>query len=56
VLHIDLTPDNKVVVLHNGTESMIGDDLHEAGVPKEDIILAFLPTYAQEASGFGVAR
>jgi hypothetical protein len=56
VLHIDLTPDHKVVVLHNGTEAMIADDLHEAGIPKQDIILAFLPRYAQEASGFGVGN
>lgn len=56
VLHIDLRADGKVVVRHNGTESMIGDDLHAAGVAKRDIILAFLPDYAQAAAGFGEAR
>ncbi len=54
VLHVDLTPEGKVVVLHNGTESMIADELHEAGIAKDDIILEFLPRYAREASGYGV--
>ena len=53
VLHIDLTEENQVVVRHNGTEDMIGDDLHAAGVAKEDIILAFHEPEVQAASGFG---
>ncbi len=53
ILHIDLTEDAKVVVCHNGTESMIGDELHAAGIAREDIILAFMSRQAQQAAGFG---
>ena len=53
VLHIDLSSDAKVVVRYNGTERMIGDDLHAAGVDKKDIILEYMPKHAREAAGFG---
>ncbi len=54
VLHIDLKPDGKVWVQHNGTEAMIGDELVEAGVAKGDIVLAFLPEETRRLDGFAV--
>lgn len=40
VLHVRLK-DNKVWIERDGTETGIAEELLDAGVPKEDIVLAF---------------
>jgi hypothetical protein len=40
VLHIDIK-DGKVWIQHDGTSDGIADELVEAGIPKEDIVLGF---------------
>jgi hypothetical protein len=41
VIHVDIKPDGKIWIQHDGTESGIVDDLLAAGVPKDQIVLAF---------------
>jgi hypothetical protein len=41
VIHVDIKPDRKIWIQHDGTESGIVDDLLAAGVPKDKIVLAF---------------
>ncbi|MDZ7361280.1 MAG: XisI protein [candidate division KSB1 bacterium] len=40
VIHIDIK-DGKVWIQHDGTSDGIADELVEAGIPKEDIVLGF---------------
>jgi hypothetical protein len=40
VIHIDIK-DGKVWIQHDGTSEGIADELVEAGIPKEDIVLGF---------------
>lgn len=54
VLHIDVSPDEKVWVQHNGTELQIADELIARGVAKEDIVLGFHSPYKRQFSGFAV--
>jgi hypothetical protein len=53
IFHIGVVNDK--VWLHNDfTDIGIADYLVERGIPKSDIILAFLPKYAQELTDFAV--
>ena len=54
VLHVDIRND-KVWIEHDGTEDGIADQLLEAGIPKEHIVLAFHPPYKRPYTGFAVA-
>lgn len=47
--------DNKFWIEWDGTEYSIAQELVDAGVPKTDIILAFLPAETRELSDFAVA-
>jgi len=40
VIHVDIKGD-KVWIQHDGTSDGIADELVEAGIPKEDIVLGF---------------
>ena len=40
-VHIDLKPDGKVWIQHDGTDLKIALMLAEKGIPKQDIVLAF---------------
>ena len=40
-VHIDLKPDGKVWIQHDGTDLKIALLLAEKGIPKQDIVLAF---------------
>jgi hypothetical protein len=40
-VHIDLKPDGKVWIQHDGTDLKIALMLADRGVPKQDIVLAF---------------
>ena len=54
VIHIDIV-GGKVWIQCNNTDRLIADELVEAGIPKEDIVLAFHPAELWEQTGFGVA-
>ncbi|MBX3059716.1 MAG: XisI protein [Anaerolineae bacterium] len=53
VIHIDII-DNKIWIQHDGTSPGIALELVQAGIPKEDIILAFRPPHVREYTGYGV--
>lgn len=53
VIHIDLAGD-KIWVQYDGTEHGIANELVEAGVPKEDIVLGFRPLELRPYTGFAV--
>ncbi|HSK03408.1 MAG TPA: XisI protein [Kofleriaceae bacterium] len=51
VIHADIR-DGKVWIQHDGTEQGIADDLVEAGIPKEHIVLAFHPPSKRPFTSF----
>jgi hypothetical protein len=53
-LHIDVY-EGKVWLQHDGTNLRIAEDLLRAGVPKEDIVLAFYPPEYRKYTEFAVA-
>jgi hypothetical protein len=54
VVHIDII-QGKIWIQHDGTNRPVADELVEAGIPKEDIILAFHPPQLRQYTEFGVA-
>lgn len=52
-LHLDIIGD-KIWIQRDGTDRPIADELVEAGVPKEDIVLAFHPEEIRAHTGFAV--
>jgi hypothetical protein len=54
VLHIDIR-DGKVWIQHDGTEAGIADELVEAGIPHDRIVLAFKSPDIRPHTGFAVA-
>lgn len=53
VLHIDIR-DDKVWIQHDGTEDGIANELVEAGIPRDHIVLAFKPPEIRPHTGFAV--
>lgn len=53
VYHIEIK-DEKVWVHSDNTDVGIADYFVKEGIPKSEIVLAFLPKYAQELSEFAV--
>lgn len=53
VLHIDIK-NGKIWIQHDGTEEGVANCLVEAGVPKEDIVLAFHSPFKRQFTGFAV--
>lgn len=53
VLHIDLI-DGKIWIQHDGTAPGVALDLVEAGVPRQDIVLAFRPPDVRVHTGYAV--
>jgi hypothetical protein len=51
VLHVDIR-GGKVWIQHDGTERGIADELVEAGIPKEHIVLAFHPPQKRKYTTF----
>jgi hypothetical protein len=51
VLHLDIR-NGKVWIQHDGTESGIAEELVEAGIPREHIVLAFKPPEVRPHTGF----
>lgn len=54
VLHLDLR-DGKVFIEHDGIEHGVASELVEAGIPKQDIVLAFKHPDVRPYTGYGVA-
>ncbi len=53
-IHIDII-DSKVWIQHDGTNMPIADELLEAGIPQEDIVLGFHPADVRPLTGFAAA-
>lgn len=53
VIHLDIH-EGKIWVQYDGTNRPVVDELLAAGVPKEDIVLAFHPAYVRPLTGFAV--
>lgn len=53
-MHIFINKETKICILENKTEIEIADYLMEKGVPKSDIIPAFLPATARQLAGYAV--
>ncbi len=54
VIHIDIR-EGKLWIQHDATEDGVATDLIAAGVPKEQIVLAFYPLEARRHSEFAAA-
>ena len=54
VIHIDIR-DGKLWIQHDATEDGVATDLIAAGVPKQQIVLAFYPLEARRHSDFATA-
>jgi aspartyl-tRNA synthetase len=53
VVHLDIR-DGKIWLQYDGTNRSVAEELLEAGVPKEDIVLAFHPEDIRPHTGFAV--
>ena len=54
LVHIDIR-DDKVWVEHDGTDLEIVQDLLDAGIPPQEIVLGFHPPYHRKYTEFAVA-
>ncbi len=54
VLHIDIR-NGKVYIQHDGIEGGVAEELVEAGIPREDIVLAFHPPSVRKYTDYAVA-
>ncbi len=54
-LHIDVNPDGKIWIQHDGTDQNVSELLMEAGILKEEIVLGFQPPSVREVLGFAAA-
>jgi hypothetical protein len=54
VVHLDII-NGKVWIQHDGTNRPVADELLEAGVPKEDIVLGFQPPHLRKYTDFAEA-
>lgn len=52
-LHIDIYPDGKIWLQHDGTDLNVAEQLLEAGIAKEEIVLGFQPPSVRGVLGFG---
>jgi hypothetical protein len=53
VVHLDIR-DGKVWLQYDGTNRPVADELIAAGIPCEDIVLAFHPQRLRQFTGFAV--
>ena len=54
VFYFDIK-DGKIWLQQNTTDSDVGQELVEMGVPKKDIVLGLHPPYKRPYTGYGVA-
>jgi len=52
-LHLDII-DGKIWVQYDGTDRPVVEELEAAGVPKDDIVLAFHPPSVRKLTGYAV--
>ena len=48
-IHIDVKPNGRVWLQHDGTDLRIANQLIERGIPKNDIVIGFQPPYVRES-------
>jgi XisI protein len=53
LIHIDIR-DRKLWIQYDGTENGVANDLVAAGVPREDIVLAFRSPYMRQYTEFAI--
>ena len=53
VIHID-SIDDKIWIQHDGTSLGVADELVEAGIPRDAIVLGFRPPRVRQYSGFAL--
>ena len=53
VVHIDIV-GGKVWIQYDGTSRPVAEELVAAGIPREDIVLAFHPAFVRQHTGFAV--
>jgi hypothetical protein len=51
VVHIDIV-DGKVWIQYDGTTRPVAEELMEAGIPREDIVLGFHPAHLRRHTSF----
>jgi hypothetical protein len=54
IIHFDII-DGKFWKQYDGTDRPVADELLAAGVPPDDIVLAFHPPYLRQHTGFAVS-
>ncbi|MCB1191185.1 MAG: XisI protein [Leptospiraceae bacterium] len=54
VLHIDII-NEKIWIQHDGTPNGIAKELVEAGISKDNIVIAFKPVHVRQYTGYAVA-
>ncbi|MGL4554218.1 MAG: XisI protein [Gemmataceae bacterium] len=54
VLHVDII-GGKIWIQYDGTNRPVAEELVRAGVPKDDIVLAFYPPDVRPHTGYAVA-
>lgn len=54
VIHVDIK-DGKIWIQRDGTEAGVANELVNAGVPKQDIVLAFKAPYKRPFTEFAVS-
>ena len=47
-IHIDVRPNGRVWLQHDGTDLRIANQLIERGIPKNDIVIGFQPPYVRD--------
>lgn len=55
-LHLEVHPSGKVWVHHDGTDVVVVQQLLDAGIPKEDIVLGFRAPIIRPDTGFAVGN
>ncbi|MFN7118696.1 MAG: XisI protein [Saprospiraceae bacterium] len=55
LFHFHIKPDGKVWLLANNTDILVAEELLKRGIPASDIVIAFIPPYARQHSGFAAA-
>jgi hypothetical protein len=54
LVHLDII-DGKIWIQRDGTEDGIAQELLDAGIPKDQMVLGFKPPDVRKISGFAVA-
>lgn len=52
--HLEVKPNGRIYLRHDGTDLEIANELLQKGVSKQDIVLAFHAPYKRKLSGFAL--